>query len=109
MWVPPSSYYRNGIIIKYIIDLSLNDDITVDVENPAFYTPTYVNYNITGLSPGTIYALRVAAATVNGTGPYSYRRRIKTVETGKKKDTYNAIEKIPRKFKINKIYTLSPF
>jgi hypothetical protein len=81
VWVPPSSYYRNGIIIKYIIDLSLNDDITVDVENPAFYTPTYVNYNITGLSPGTIYALRVAAATVNGTGPYSYRRRIKTVET----------------------------
>ena len=83
VWVPPSSYYRNGIIIKYIIDLSLSDDVIVDVENPAFNTPNTMNYNITGLSPGTIYALRMAAATVNGTGPYSYRRRIKTVETGK--------------------------
>ena len=43
-----------------------------------------MNYNITGLSPGTEYTLRVAASTVNGTGPYSSWRRIKTVETGKK-------------------------
>jgi hypothetical protein len=81
VWVPPSSYHRNGIIIKYIIGLSArDDDIVVDVENPAFNTPNNVNYNITGLSPGTSYELRVAAATVNGTGPYSSRRRIKTVE-----------------------------
>ena len=83
MWVPPSPRYRNGIIDKYIIDLPLNDDIIFDVENPAFNTPNTVNFNITGLSPGTIYTLRVAAATVNGTGPYSSQRRIRTVETGK--------------------------
>ena len=85
MWAPPSPQYRNGIIIKYVIDISSSDYVKfVNVKNPTLTTPNNVNYNITGLSPGTIYALRVAAATVNGTGPYSSWRRIKTVETGEK-------------------------
>ena len=109
VWVPPSSYYRNGIIIKYVIDLSLSDDVIVDVENPAFNTPNTVNYNITGLSPGTTYTLRVAAATVNGTGPYSYRRRIKTVETGKKYGKYMHRDNMKKYYKINKNLHTVPF
>ena len=55
-----------------------NVTITVNLQNPTFDTPSTILHNITGLSPGTEYTVRVAASTVNGTGPFSGGSMIRT-------------------------------
>ena len=78
-WDIPSAGGRNGIIINYIVDVSPKiGNVTVRSQNPTFSTPEVINYNITGLSPGTEYTVRVAASTVNGTGPISTRSTFST-------------------------------
>ena len=81
-WKAPSILNRNGIITNYIIELSpRNKHIAVNLLNPTFSTPELITYNITGLSPGTEYTVRVAASTVNGTGPYTANFETATLET----------------------------
>ena len=76
----PSAGGRNGIIINYVIDLSSRDEnITDDVQIPTFSTPENLYYNITGLSAGSEYTVRVAASTVNGTGPFTGEVKINTL------------------------------
>ena len=71
-WNIPLTGGRNGIIINYIVDVSPKiGNVTVPSPNPTFHTPEVITYNITGLSPGREYTVRVAASTVNGTGPIS--------------------------------------
>ena len=82
-WMIPSADGRNGIIINYVIDLSSRDEnITVTVPTPTFSTPENLYYNITGLSAGSEYTVRVAASTVNGTGPFTEKVRIRTLDDG---------------------------
>ena len=82
-WTIPLAGGRNGIIINYVIDLSSRDEnITVDVQTPTFSTPENLYYNITGLSAGSEYTVRVAASTVNGTGPFTEEVRISTLDDG---------------------------
>ena len=79
----PSADGRNGIIINYVIDLSSRDEnITGVVQTPTFSTPENLYYNITGLSAGSEYTVRVAASTVNGTGPFTGEVRISTLNDG---------------------------
>ena len=90
--IPPAGG-RNGIIINYVIDLSSRDEnITVNVQTPTFSTPENLYYNITGLSAGSEYTVRVAASTVNGTGPFSGDVRISTLGDGE----YNNILHVTR-------------
>ena len=82
-WTIPPAGKRHGIIINYIIDLSSRDEnITVDVQTPTFSTPENLYYNITGLSAGSEYTVRVAASTVNGTGPFTGEVTIRTLDGG---------------------------
>ena len=48
-----------------------------------FSSPKNLDYNVTNLTPYTTYKWRVAAATVNGTGPY-HHNEFQTTEDGKK-------------------------
>ena len=82
-WMIPQAHGRNGIIINYVIDLSSRATrITVVVQTPTFSSPENLYYNITGLSAGSEYTVRVAASTVNGTGPFTEEVRISTLDDG---------------------------
>ena len=78
-WNTPLAHDRNGIIFSYIVEVIPRiGQITVRPPAPTFSTPELITYNITGLSPGTEYTVRVAASTVNGTGPFSTGSQIST-------------------------------
>ena len=84
-WMIPQADGRNGIIINYVIDLSSRANrITLDVQKlwANFSSPENLYYNITGLSAGSEYTVRVAASTVNGTGPFTGEVRISTLDDG---------------------------
>ena len=74
-WKIPEESGRNGIITQYIIELSIANsnvqNITHKLEHPTFSSPDNVTHNLTNLTPYTKYKWKVAAATVNGTGPFS--------------------------------------
>ena len=74
-WKIPEETGRNGVIQKYIIELGQTEDnkwnITHELPTYSFSSPASISYNLTNLSPHTTYKWRVAAATVNGTGPFA--------------------------------------
>ena len=63
------------MISKYIIELGYGNitrwNITHELVKYNFSFPAYITHNVTNLTPYTTYMWRVAAATVNGTGPLS--------------------------------------
>ena len=74
-WEIPTATGRNGVIQKYIIELEQTEvnkwNITQDLPTYNFSSPASISYNLTNLTPHTTYKWRVAAATVNGTGPFA--------------------------------------
>lgn len=68
-WAPPPRDYRNGIIKNYVISYKKEYDKgePSSVEVPGHTLKKTIN----GLSKGTSYTIRVAAATVKGEGPFS--------------------------------------
>ena len=74
-WKIPPESGRNGIITRYIIELSNANgkvrNIIHKLKQFNFSFPNNVTYNLTNLTPYTTYKWKVAAATVNGTGPFT--------------------------------------
>ena len=74
-WKIPEESGRNGVIQKYIIELEQTEDnkwnITHELPTYNFSCPASISYNLTNLTPHTTYKWRVAAATVNGSGPFT--------------------------------------
>ena len=73
MWGLPPELGRNGIITQYIVECmeiaSVQSPVILTL--PTFDTPTTIQQLLTGLTFLTSYSCRVAAANVNGTGPFS--------------------------------------
>ncbi len=73
VWGLPPKLGRNGIITQYIVECmeiaSVQSPVTLP--SPTFDTPTTVEQLLTGLTFFTSYSCRVAAANVNGSGPFS--------------------------------------
>ena len=73
VWGLPPKLGRNGIITQYIVECmeiaSVQSPMTLP--SPTFDTPTTVEQLLTGLTFFTNYSCRVAAANVNGSGPFS--------------------------------------
>ena len=66
-WQPPPAIDRNGPITGYCIQyimVSSNTSMNENITNRTTFT-------ISNLFPFTNYSIRVAAMTVNGTGPFS--------------------------------------
>ena len=62
-WSPPLLFQRNGIIISYSVNCSLNNNVTYTT------TTSSTSLTITELEPFTNYTCSVSAATIVGNGP----------------------------------------
>ena len=76
VWDPPPCRQQNGVILSYRVIVVRNDSNVV-VYNDSTGGQQQV---IRDLSPFTSYFVRVAAATVNGTGSFSLKEAVKTDE-----------------------------
>ena len=77
-WQPPPLDDQNGIIITYVINISLEVNDTV----PQQYITSFLNVTVAGLHPFSTYVVAVAAQTGVGRGPFS-GFTIHTPEDGK--------------------------
>lgn len=77
-WQPPLLTHRNGLIINYIVNVSVND------QDSAFNDQHVVSSTSLTLQtqPYTTYMITVAAATVIGQGPFSTEAIVTTPEDG---------------------------
>ena len=66
-WDPPRPRHRNGDITVYMIRYTTTDIIIMSV----YVTSENTFIIISGLVPYVNYSVRVAAMTVNGTGPFN--------------------------------------
>ena len=75
-WQPPSPQDHNGIITYYRLHVENQRSLT-----SRFITvqPSSIPYTVRNVSPFTVYNWSVAAATVNGTGPYSSDYSVQTL------------------------------
>ena len=76
MWIPPAQEYQNGIIIGYVIN------VTVE-ETGEMYQLYSSTTNITAtLIPFTTYTIVITAENSVGTGPYTEVLNIQSEEAG---------------------------
>ena len=73
-WQPPELEHQNGVIIHYLVEISLNDSLQITFSN--------TTGEVSNLTPYTNYQIRIAAATVVGVGPLSAPLHIRTEEDG---------------------------
>ena len=73
VWGLPPKLRRNGIITQYIVECMEIASVQspMILPSPTFNTPPTVQQLLTGLTFFTNYSCRVAAANVNGSGPFS--------------------------------------
>ncbi len=77
MWGEPPADEINGIIIRYIIN------VTVVGTGQVFQlTSTTTSLEVTNLSPYTTFVCIIAAVTSTGTGPFSAQFTISTPQDG---------------------------
>ena len=76
MWIPPAQEDQNGIIIRYIINVTVEEtgEIYQLYSNSTNYTAT--------LTPFTMYSMVVTAENSAGTGPYTQVVSIQSEEAG---------------------------
>ena len=76
MWISPAREYQNGIIIRYVINVTVEET----GEMYQLYTNTT---NITAtLTPFTMYTMVITAENSVGTGPYTEVVSIQSEEAG---------------------------
>lgn len=81
-WGLPSKLERNGVITQYVVNCTGIASVMSPMElpSPTFNTPPSLQQPLTGLSSFTNYSCRVAAANVNGSGPFSALASASTLE-----------------------------
>ena len=80
-WSPPSMESQNGIITGYFINVSA----TETADRLQFMAPGDVtSLNVSSLHADYTYHYVIAAATVEGMGPFSSSRSIRMPEDGEK-------------------------
>ena len=77
-WDPPPKDQQNGGIESYEVEYREEDSSTVVND-----TTHYTMYTAEDLTTDRLYQFRVAATTVNGTGPFSELINVTTIPTGK--------------------------
>ncbi len=77
-WEPPPDENRNGVIVQYIIN------VTVQETGERFQLTSETTYlEVTNLRPYRTYVCVIAAATSVGLGPFSTAFTVQTPEDGK--------------------------
>ena len=77
-WAPPPKGQQNGEIVSYEVEYREegSNSTVVNITRGMRYTAE-------GLTTDRVYQFRVAANTVNGTGPFSEWTEVGTILTGK--------------------------
>ena len=65
-WEEPLAEEQNGVITGYIINMTI-----LETEERSSYSMAGTSFELYNLHPFYTYSVTIAAATVNGTGPYS--------------------------------------
>ena len=76
-WVPPPKEQWNGEILSYEVEYREEGSSTVVND-----TTQSMRYTAEDLTTDRVYQFRVAATTVNGTGPFSKWTEVATIPTG---------------------------
>ena len=77
-WVPPPKEQQNGEILSYVLEYREEDSNSTVVNTTHYIT----EYTVKNLTTNRVYQFRVAATTVNGTGPFSEWSEVATIPTG---------------------------
>ena len=78
-WQPLAQQYHNGILTHFRLQFENRRTGRYSYNNVHNRT---LRYTASSMSPYTLYECSVAAATVNGTGPYSSEISLRTSEDG---------------------------
>ena len=78
MWAPPPKGQQNGEIVSYEVEYREEGSNSTVVN-----TTRGMRYTAEDLTTDRVYQFRVAANTVNGTGPFSEWENITTIPIGK--------------------------
>ena len=76
-WVPPPKRQQNGEIVSYAVEYREEGSNSTVVN-----TTQGMGYTAEDLTTDRVYQFRVAANTVNGTGPFTKWKNITTIPTG---------------------------
>ena len=78
MWAPPPKGQQNGEIVSYEVEYREKGSNSTVVN-----TTQDMRYTAEDLTTDRVYQFRVAANTVNGTGPFSEWENVTTIPIGK--------------------------
>ena len=76
-WTPPLKAQQNGEIVSYAVEYREEGSNSTVVN-----TTRGMRYTAEDLTTDRVYQFRVAATTVNGTGPFSEWIAVGTIRTG---------------------------
>ena len=76
-WSPPGQEDQNGIITKYLLDVT-----ALDRNHTLQIIATSTTAHVNNLKPYTTYSCTVAAETISGLGPFSFPIIINMPEDG---------------------------
>ena len=78
-WAPPPNGQQNGEIVSYAVEYREEGSNSTVVND----TTRGVRYTAANLTTDRVYIFKVAATTVNGTGPFNCTE-VRTIPTGKR-------------------------